>query len=57
MNSLEVMRNKYAMYGDSSTAINITRDSIGEELNIRPEYEVIDDESTVWVDFAIKVCG
>src|ERR1043165_9908340 len=54
MDSLEAMRNEYVV-AILHTAINITRDSTGEELSMRPEYEVIGDESTGRVDFAIKV--
>ncbi|EXX62867.1 hypothetical protein RirG_157770 [Rhizophagus irregularis DAOM 197198w] len=53
VDSLEAMRNEYVV-AILHTAINITRDSTGEELSMRPEYEVIGDESTGRVDFAIK---
>src|SRR5947207_3460145 len=56
VDSLEAMRNEYVV-AILHTAINITRDSTGEELSMRPEYEVIGDESTGRVDFAIKVLG
>ena len=56
VDSLEAMRNKYVV-AILHTTINITRDSTGEELSMRPEYEVIGDESTGRVDFAIKVLG
>ncbi|EXX50425.1 hypothetical protein RirG_270930 [Rhizophagus irregularis DAOM 197198w] len=54
MNSLEAMRNEYVV-AIFHIAINITRDSTGEELSMKPKYEVIGDESTGRVDFAIKV--
>ena len=54
VDSLEAMRNEYVV-AILHTAINITRDSTGEELSMRPEYEVIGDDSTGRVDFAIKV--
>ncbi|RIA93458.1 hypothetical protein C1645_874137 [Glomus cerebriforme] len=53
VDSLEAMRNEYVV-AILHTAINITRDSTGEELSMRPEYEVIGDDSTGRVDFAIK---
>ncbi|RIA81450.1 hypothetical protein C1645_836997 [Glomus cerebriforme] len=53
MDSLEAMRNEYIV-AILHTAINITRDSTGEELSMRPEYEVIGDKSTGRVDFTIK---
>ena len=56
VDSLEAMRNEYVV-AILHTAINITRDSTGEELSMRPEYEVIGDESAGRVDFAIKVLG
>src|SRR3954452_22626888 len=56
VDSLEAMRNEYVV-AILHTAINITRDSTGEELSMRPEYEIIGDESTGRVDFAIKVLG
>ena len=56
VDSLEAMRNEYVV-AILHTAINITRDSTGEELSMRPEYEVISDESTGRIDFAIKVLG
>jgi hypothetical protein len=54
VDSLEAMRNEYVV-AILHAAINITRDSTGEELSMRPEYEVIGDESTGRVDFAIRV--
>jgi len=36
-------------------AINITRDATGKEFSIRSEYEIVGDESSGRVDFAIKV--
>jgi len=39
------------------TTINIIRDSIGKELSMKPEYKVIGNKSTGWVDLAIKVLG
>ena len=56
VDSLEVMHNEYVV-AILHTAINITRDSTGEELSMRSEYEVIGDESMGQVDFAIKVLG
>jgi hypothetical protein len=54
VDSLEAMRNEYVV-AILHIAINITRDSTGKELSMRPEYEVIGDDSTRRVDFAIKV--
>ena len=54
VDSLEAMCNEYVV-AILHTAINITRDSTGEEFSMRPEYEVIGDDSTGRVDFAIKV--
>ena len=54
MDSLEAMRNEYVV-DILHSAINITRDATGKELSMRPEYEVIGDESTGRVDYAIKV--
>src|SRR5947208_3598650 len=54
VDSLEAMRNEYVV-AILHTTINITRDSTGKELSMRPEYEAIGDESTGRVDFAIKV--
>ena len=56
VDSLKAMRNEYVV-AILHTAINITRDSTGEELIMRPEYEVTGDESMERVDFAIKVLG
>ncbi|GBB88620.1 hypothetical protein RclHR1_01520005 [Rhizophagus clarus] len=53
VDSLEAMRNEYVV-AILHTAINVTRDATGDELSMRPEYEVIGDESTGRVDFAIK---
>ncbi|CAG8630302.1 11567_t:CDS:2, partial [Funneliformis caledonium] len=39
------MRNEYVVT-ILHTAINIIRDSTGEELSMRPEYKVIGDDST-----------
>jgi hypothetical protein len=46
VNSLEAMCNEYVV-AIFHTAINITRDATGKELIMRPEYEVIDDGSTL----------
>ncbi|GES78733.1 hypothetical protein GLOIN_2v1727104 [Rhizophagus clarus] len=54
VDSLEAMRNEYVV-AILHTAINVTRDATGDELSMRPEYEVIGDESTGRVDFAIKL--
>ncbi|GES88290.1 hypothetical protein GLOIN_2v1587390 [Rhizophagus clarus] len=53
VDSLEAMRNEYVV-AILHSAINITRDATGKELSMRPEYEVIGDESTGRVDYAIK---
>ncbi|CAG8474944.1 12073_t:CDS:2 [Funneliformis caledonium] len=53
VNSLKAMCNEYVVMF-LHTAINITRDSTGKELSMRPEYKVIGDDSTGQVDFAIK---
>src|ERR1043166_1348813 len=52
--SLEAMRNEYVVT-ILHTAINITRDATGKEFSMRPEYEIVGDESSGRVDFAIKV--
>jgi len=52
--SLEVMRNEYVV-AILHTAINITRDATGKKFSMRPEYEIVGDESSGRVDFAIKV--
>ncbi len=52
--SLEAMRNEYVV-AILHTAINITRDATGKEFSMRPEYEIVGDESSGRVDFAIKV--
>ena len=52
--SLEAMRNEYVV-AILHTAINITRDATGKEFSMRPEYEIVGDESSERVDFAIKV--
>ena len=48
------MRNEYVV-AILHTAINITRDATGKEFSMRPEYEIVGDESSGRVDFAIKV--
>ncbi|GES87731.1 hypothetical protein GLOIN_2v1587390 [Rhizophagus clarus] len=53
VDSLEAMRNEYAV-AILHSAINITRDATGKELSMRPEYEVIGEESSGRVDYAIK---
>ncbi|EXX61986.1 hypothetical protein RIR_jg12080.t1 [Rhizophagus irregularis DAOM 181602=DAOM 197198] len=53
MDSLEAMRNEYIV-AILHSAINITRDDTGKELSMRPEYEVIGEESSGQVDYAIK---
>ncbi|CAG8651421.1 17926_t:CDS:2 [Funneliformis caledonium] len=53
IDSLEAMRNEYVVT-ILHIAINIIRDSTREELSTRPEYEIINDDSTGQVDFAIK---
>jgi hypothetical protein len=52
----EAMRNEYVV-AILHIAINITRDSTGKELSMRPEYKIIGDKSTGQVDFATKVMG
>ena|SRR5687767_13023888 len=54
VNSLEAMCNEYVV-AILHSAINITRDDTGKELSMRPEYEVIGEESSGRVDYAIKV--
>ena len=56
VDNLEAMHNEYVV-AILHTAINITRDSTGEELSMSPEHKTIGDESTGRVDFAIKVLG
>ncbi|POG73386.1 hypothetical protein GLOIN_2v1587390 [Rhizophagus irregularis DAOM 181602=DAOM 197198] len=53
VDSLEAMRNEYVV-AILHSAINITRDDTGKELSMRPEYEVIGEESSGRVDYAIK---
>ena len=53
-NSLEAMRNEYVV-AIIHSAINITGDDTGKELSMRPEYEVIGEESSGRVDYTIKV--
>ena len=53
VDSLEAMRNEYIV-AILHSAINITRDVTGKELSMRPEYEVIGEENSGWVDYAIK---
>ncbi|PKY59755.1 hypothetical protein RhiirA4_412522 [Rhizophagus irregularis] len=53
VDSLEAMRNEYVV-AILHSAINITRDETGKELSMRPEYEVIGEESSGRVDYAIK---
>ncbi len=44
VDSLEAMRNEYVV-AILHTAINITRDATGDELSMRPEYEVIGEKA------------
>ncbi|RGB42603.1 hypothetical protein C1646_750788 [Rhizophagus diaphanus] len=53
VDSLEAMRNEYVV-AILHSAIDITRDDTGKELSMRPEYEVIGEESSGRVDYAIK---
>ncbi|RGB37321.1 hypothetical protein C1646_757095 [Rhizophagus diaphanus] len=53
VDSLEAMRNEYVV-AILHSAINITRDVTGKELSMRPEYEIIGEESSGRVDYAIK---
>jgi hypothetical protein len=54
MDSLEAMHNEYIVK-ILHTTINITRDSTGEKLNMKPEFKVIGNKNTGQVNFAIKV--
>ncbi|PKC67529.1 hypothetical protein RhiirA1_509348 [Rhizophagus irregularis] len=53
VDSLEAMCNKYIV-AILHSAINITRDDTRKELSMRPEYEVIGEESSGRVDYTIK---
>ncbi|CAG8744154.1 17914_t:CDS:2, partial [Funneliformis caledonium] len=52
VDSLEAICNEYVAI--LHITINITRDSTREEFSMRPEYEVIGNESTRQVNFTIK---
>jgi len=54
VDNLEAMHNEYVV-AILHSAINIIRDDIRKELSMRPEYEVIGEESSEQVDYAIKM--
>ena len=53
--SLESMRNEYVST-ILHTALHIAEDTTEKEFSMRPEYEIIGEESCGRVDYAIKVC-
>jgi hypothetical protein len=54
MTSLESMRNEYVST-ILHTALRIAEDATKKKFSMRPEYEIIGDESCGRVDYAIKV--
>jgi len=54
VDSLESMRNEYVST-ILHTALHIAGGATKKEFTMRPEYEIIGDESCVRVDYAIKV--
>ena len=54
VDSLESMRNEYVST-ILHTALHIAGDATNKEFIMRPEYEIIGDESSGRVDYAIKV--
>jgi hypothetical protein len=54
MTSLESMRNEYVST-ILHTALRIAEDATKKKFSMRPEYEIIGDESSGRVDYAIKV--
>src|SRR6185369_17466599 len=52
--SLEAMRNEYVV-AILHTALHIVRDSTEKEFSMRPQQEIIGEESSGRVDYAIKV--
>jgi hypothetical protein len=54
MTSLESMRNEYVST-ILHTALRIAEDITKKKFSMRPEYEIIGDESSGRVDYAIKV--
>ncbi|GES82228.1 hypothetical protein GLOIN_2v1587390 [Rhizophagus clarus] len=53
LDSLESIRNKYVST-ILHTALHIAGDIVSKEFNMRPEYEIIGDESCGQVDYTIK---
>ncbi|CAG8800510.1 1315_t:CDS:2, partial [Gigaspora margarita] len=53
VDSLEAMRNEYVV-AILHTALNIARDDTQKEFSMRPQYEIVGNESTGRVDYAIK---
>ena len=51
---LEAMRNEYVV-AILHTALNIARDDTQKKFSMRPQYEIVGNESTGRVDYAIKV--
>jgi len=54
LDSLESMRNEYVST-ILHTALHIAGDATKKEFTMRPEYEIIGEESCGRVDYAIKV--
>ncbi|KAF0470268.1 hypothetical protein F8M41_025408 [Gigaspora margarita] len=53
VDNLEAMRNEYVV-AILHTALNIARDDTQKEFSMRPQYEIVGNESTGRVDYAIK---
>ncbi|CAG8829711.1 2773_t:CDS:2, partial [Gigaspora rosea] len=53
VDSLEAMRNEYVV-AILHTALNIARDDTQKKFSMRPQYEIVGNESTGRVDYAIK---
>ena len=54
LTSLDSMRNEYVST-ILHTALRIAEDTTKKKFSMRPEYEIIGDESSGRVDYAIKV--
>ena len=55
VDSLESMRNEYVST-ILHTSLHIAGDVTSKEFSMRPEFEIIGEESSGRVDYAIKVC-
>ena len=55
VDSLESMRNEYVST-ILHTALHIAEDETSKEFSMRPEFEIIGEESSGRVDYAITVC-